>query len=257
MDALEHGIYRKNGLFIAGTDTGVGKTVVTAGLVRWARNRSLTAVAVKPVETGCAVRDGVLFPEDGTFLVAASEGSLSLDDCVPFRFSLPASPARAAAWEGSRLFMANLTEHVRAVASEVDLTIVEAAGGLMVPIEERLLMIDLIRELGCRVLLVGRTRLGTINHTLLSMEALQNRSIPVSGVILSQSNADEGPEEAYTPGDLARLLKDVSVVVLPHLDPQAIADPDRIAETMERSWGVDLLERWIFTQCSPCGAAQK
>jgi dethiobiotin synthetase len=236
---------KKRGLFIAGTDTGVGKTVVTAGLVRYARNQGLRCLAVKPVETGCKPREGVLYPEDGAFLREASENDLSLDDCAPFRFSLPASPARAAAMEGSKLFLSDLEEHVRTVSESADLTVVEPAGGLMVPIEENLMVIDLALRLGFPTVLVARSGLGTINHTLLSVEAFNRREIELAGIVLSAVADEPGPEEEYTPGDLSRLVGDVPVLVLPRLTAEAAGDPQRIAQVMAEAWPVGHLRKWL------------
>jgi dethiobiotin synthetase len=235
----------RKGLFITGTDTGVGKTVVTAGLVRFARNHGLRCVAVKPVETGCPVRAGILYPEDGTLLRAASQQDLSIDECAPFRFSLPASPARAAAVEGSRIFVSDLVEHVLAIAESRDFVIVEGAGGLMVPIEDRLMMIDFIQRLGYPVLLVARTRLGTVNHTLLSVEALRSREMSIAGIVLSSLDETTGPEELFTRRDIERLAGDLPVTVLPHLGSEITADPAKIADAMTEAWGVDLLARWV------------
>lgn len=230
---------------MAGTDTGVGKTVVAAGLVRYARNQGLRCVAVKPVETGCLPRDGMLYPEDGAFLREASENNVSLDDCVPFRFSLPASPARAAAMEGIKLFVSDLEEHVRAVAETADLTVVEAAGGLMVPIEEKLMVVDLARRLDFPTVLVARTGLGTINHTLLSVEALRHREIEQAGIVLSAVTDRSGPEEEFTPGDISRLVGDIPVLVLPRLGPDVSEEPGRIAQFMADTWPAGLLRRWV------------
>jgi dethiobiotin synthetase len=233
------------GLFITGTDTGVGKTLVTAGLVRYARKLGIGCVAVKPVETGCVIRAGSLFPEDGAFLRQASGEALSLDECAPYRFSIPASPARAAAMEGSRLFVSDLVEHVLTVSDSHDLVVVEGAGGLMVPIEEKLMMIDLVERLGYPVVLVAKSGLGTINHTLLSVEALRQREIDIAGIVLSSLDQDSGPEEPFTPRDIARLVKDVPVPVLPHLDPEIVVDPDKISQVMAEACG-EHLTYWLY-----------
>ena len=229
------------GLFVTGTDTGVGKTIVTAGLVRLARKRGLVCVGVKPVETGCAVRSGELHPEDGTFLVQASGDDISLDECAPIRFSMPASPARAAAMEGSAVHVSDLAEHVLAVADRTDLVVVEGAGGLMVPVEQDLMMIDLAERLQFPVVLVARSRLGTINHTMLSVAALHHRSMSLAAVVLSLIDTDPGPEEEFTAGDIARLIGPVPLLVLPHLTPEVAADADLIAGTMEKTWSPEVL----------------
>jgi len=233
------------GLFITGTDTGVGKTIVTAGLVNLAQERGLKAAAIKPVETGCVSRDGMLYPEDGAFLHGASAAGLSLDECVPWRFSLPASPARAAAMEGRRLNIPDLEEHVRAVTERFDLTLVEGAGGLMVPIQERLMMIDLVQRLGFPAVLVARARLGTLNHTLLSVEALRHRDIPVAAIVVSSLDAEQGPEEEYTPGDLVHLVPEIPVLRLPHLAADTRTRPDRIAQVMSEAWPQERIGRLL------------
>jgi len=238
-------MFKKKGLSVTGTDTGVGKTIIAAGLVKLARNKGLRAIAVKPVETGCMVREGQLYPEDGAFLHQASDGDLSLDECVPFRFSLPASPARAAAAVGSSLRIADLKEHVLTLAEHADLTVVEGAGGLMVPIQGNLMMIDLVEQLGFPTVIVGRAGLGTINHSMLTLNAIKQRGLEALGIVLSCSSLEPGPEEEFTPSDLARLVQPVPVLVLPYLSPDLKSEPARIAETIETSWPKEMLDQWL------------
>ena len=238
-------IFKKKGLFVTGTDTGVGKTIVAAGLVKVARNSGLRAVAVKPVETGCMVREGELYPEDGSFLHQASEGDLTLDECVPFRFSLPASPARAAAAVGSTLHVADLKEHVLALAEDADLTVVEGAGGLMVPIQGSFMMLDLIELLNFPTIIVARSGLGTINHSLLTLHALKQRGLETLGIVLSCSSPEPGPEEEFTPSDLARLTQPVPVLVMPYFPPEMNSNAAKIAETMTATWPKEILSRWL------------
>jgi dethiobiotin synthetase len=191
------------------------------------------------------VRDGILYPEDGAFLREAGENDLTLDECAPFRFSLPASPARAAAMEGRRLNLADIEEHIRAVVENSDFTVIEGAGGLMVPIQDDVMMIDLIRRLGYPALLVGRTRLGTLNHTLLSLNALKHYEIAPAGIVLSCMVNPAGPEEEYTPTDLNRFVRDVPVMVLPFLNSESATDASGIAEIMAASWPDDVIKRWL------------
>jgi len=240
--------HEKKGLFIAGTDTGVGKTMVAAGLVRLARDRGIRCVGIKPIETGCQVREGMLYPEDGAFLQLAAEGDLTLDQCAPLRFSVPASPARAAAMEGRILKLSDIEEHIRTIAEDADLTIVEGAGGLMVPIQERLMMIDLIQRLGYPTLLVGRTKLGTLNHTLLSLEALERRDIRTVGIVLSSTEPNPGPEEEFTPGELAKFVKDIPVVVLQHLEASTGKYPAKIANKISAIWPPDFVANCLGEQ---------
>ncbi len=239
------GSYRQKGLFIAGTDTGVGKTILAAGLVRLARHKGLRSLGVKPVETGCAYRSGELYPEDGVFLRDASEKDLSLDECVPYRFSLPASPARAATMVGTRLCLGDLVEHVFALAESADVIVVEGAGGLLVPIQDNLMMIDLIQRLGYPTILVARTRLGTVNHTLLSVQALEQRELEITGIVLSSSEGQGGVEEQFTPSDITRLVGNIPVAVLRYLEPEVRSDPYKIAMDIEKTFPGEILDRWL------------
>ena len=240
--------FQQKALFVTGTDTGVGKTVLSAGLIRWARNRGLKAVGVKPVETGCLLKSGMRYPEDGAALHKASQGDITLDECCPYRFSLPAAPYRAAAMEGSRIHVSELEEHVRTIVAGADLTVVEGAGGLMVPIYERALMIDFITSLRFPVLLSARMALGTMSHTLLSVEALKSREMSVLGIVLSPCSDRPGPEEEYTPQDIARLAGDIPVATLPRFHTDQLADPEVIAQTMDEHWPGTLLERWVYQE---------
>jgi dethiobiotin synthetase len=233
------------GLFVTGTDTGVGKTVISTSLVRLARRRGVNAVGIKPVETGCDWKAGVLHPEDGALLTAASDNEISLDEVTPFRFSLPASPARAAAMEGRKLMLADIVAHISAIAESAEMVIVEGAGGLMVPIQENLMMIDMVERLGFPVVLVARMRIGTINHTLLSVSALEARSLGIAGIVLSCSSREFGPEEEHTAGDIARLVKHIPVAVTPFLDENVLAHPDSIADAIQASWPKEFLSRLL------------
>ncbi len=233
------------GLFIVGTDTGVGKTFVATAICRALRELGVRAVGIKPVETGCVLKDGELFPEDGAALQAACDNELPLKDCAPFRFTFPAAPARAAALDGARLSVADLAAAVERVATADMFVVVEGAGGLMVPINNRELMIDLVQELRAPTILVGRSRLGAINHVLLSLEALAVRNVPVSAVVLSQTEETQGPEEPYTPEDLADFT-DVPILRMPRLS-QDSHDPAAGARIILNHWPRSVISRWTHT----------
>mgnify|MGYP003591359476 CR=1 FL=1 len=146
-------------IFISGTDTGVGKTLISSGLVRLARKRGINCVGIKPVETGCPIKDGMLEPIDGRILWEAGDRSFSLDECAPYRFAMPASPFRAAAMEDSNLRVSDIVEHVLAVSEDATMTVVEGAGGLMAPVEDHKMMIDIIEQLRFPTILVARISL--------------------------------------------------------------------------------------------------
>ena len=237
--------HRQKALFVTGTDTGVGKTLVAVGLLRLARDRGIAVRALKPIETGCRHQDGILWPEDGSFLREALDEEADIGEIVPYRFSLPASPARAALAEKQTINADDLVDRIRATVRDADLTVIEGAGGLMVPINMDTNMIDLAQLLGYPVVLTARTRLGTINHTLLSLEALERRSLPVAAVVLSHISPERGPEEEFTPQDLDRLAGGIPVLVLPHLDSETVGSPRRISKIMAQSWPEEVINLLI------------
>jgi len=159
------------GIFVAGTDTDAGKTIVAAALVA-----ALGAGYWKPVQSGLDE-----LPGGDTAVVARLTGHDPADFPPPvYAFRAPLAPDQAAELEGQAL------DPGRIVLPASDrLLVVEAAGGLMVPLDNHTLMIDLAGRLGLPIVLAARTGLGTINHTLLSLEALRHRGLPVAGVIFS------------------------------------------------------------------------
>ena len=187
------------GVFVTGTDTDAGKTVVAAALVA-----ALGGLYWKPVQSGLEQSPG----GDGA-VVAALTGHLPEDFPQPaYAFQAPLSPDQAAALEGRRI------DPERIVLPEVQrFLVVEGAGGLMVPLDETTLMIDLAGRLGLPVVLAARTGLGTLNHTLLSLEALARRGLPVAGVVFS------GPDHPRNLETIRRLGGVPVLGRIPWLDP--------------------------------------
>jgi len=178
------------GLFITGTDTGVGKTVVACVLIRALRRRGIDAAGMKAVETGV----GEAGPLDALALREASGGGDPLDLVCPQRFQLPVAPAVAAAAAGSALDLGSIRTAFAALATRHDCVVVEGAGGLLVPLTASTCMADLARDLALPLLVVARARLGTISHTLLTLEVARGRGLPLVGVVISR-----GPDPISPP----------------------------------------------------------
>jgi dethiobiotin synthase len=161
------------GLFITGTDTNVGKTVLAAALMHRYRH-DFSVRYWKPVQTG--------FPEDDDTAVVRGLGECSEAEILDtgIRLPRPLSPHLAAALRGTSIDIRALASQARAEAG----WIVEGAGGVLVPLNDTELMIDLIRLLGLAAVVMARSALGTINHTLLTLEALRARRIPIAGVVM-------------------------------------------------------------------------
>lgn len=178
-------------LFVAGTDTGVGKTFFCAHFLKYLLNRHIVAGYQKWVSTGDAEQ-----PADLDFCIQTAGPAVDaadIDRQVPFRFPLPASPHLAAELAGREVDAGVIISAFRTMAEKYELLIVEGVGGLLVPLRRDLLLIDLVARVRPPVLLVARSGLGTLNHTLLSLEALHRRNIPVLGVVFSDT-PDPGDE---------------------------------------------------------------
>jgi dethiobiotin synthetase len=180
------------GFFVTGTDTGVGKTHVAVALTRYLRGRGLRVFGFKPIETGCpADESGERLGDDQRALCEAA-GSWQRGELRGlYRLATPVAPLVAARQEGVTLELARVAEVGRTGSAEADVTVVEGAGGWRVPITDTEDMASLARLLGLPVVVVGRATLGTINHTLLTVEAIQRDQCRIAGVVLSRRPEDD------------------------------------------------------------------
>lgn len=200
-------------LFVAGTDTGVGKSAVATALCRALAARGLRVGVFKPAETGCA---DPARPADALALIEASGCRAPLATVCPYRFREPLAPAVAARREGRAVDAAVLDARLAEIRAGHDLVVCEGAGGLLVPLAEGILSADWIGSADLPVLLVARLGLGTINHTLLSARYLRERGIPLLGTVLSATDAGAGPAEETNPEVLAGHPEVGLLGVLPH-----------------------------------------
>lgn len=192
-----------NRIFITGTDTGVGKTVVSAILTA-----GLNGFYWKPIQSGL---------EMGTDTEWVREKAGLTDDhffSETYRLTQPLSPHEAAVRDGVRIDLDAFKMPEVPVAGHL---IIEGAGGIMVPLNETHLMTDLMKRLGAPVMLVARTSLGTINHTLLSLEQLRREGIEVMGVIMNGPR-NQGNKEAVERHGRVSVLAEIEPVM--HIDPQ-------------------------------------
>lgn len=176
----------KRALFIAGTDTGVGKTAVGVTLARLIAARGTTVRARKPVETGCHSHHGRLQPADAALLQAAAGANESLATVCPYPFEATVSAERAARLVGARLSLDDLVSACRAGVVAEDFLLVEGAGGLLSPVAEQATVADLARALALPVLLVVPDRLGCLNQALLCTEALAARGLRCAAIVLNR-----------------------------------------------------------------------
>ena len=212
------------GFFVTGTDTGVGKTRVACALVTRLRALGLDVGAMKPVETGV----GPTGPADAIALRAAAGSVDPLEDVCPQRFVLPAAPDVAAAAEGRSVDLAAIRAAFERVKVRHEWLVAEGAGGLLAPLTEAVSVADLAGWLGLPLVLVARARLGTINHTRLTLEAARARGLGVAGVVISRADGELSDPDARNLARLRSELGELWVGELPFLAPGAPVPPDAI-----------------------------
>jgi dethiobiotin synthetase len=222
------------GLFVTGTDTGVGKTVLSAALLATIRAAGETVRAHKPVLTG--LDDDLapnIWPPDHVLLGAAA--AMSPTDVAPLRLGPATSPHLAAQMTGADIDPHALLDAARAGTSD-EIAVVEGVGGLLVPLAEDYLVLDLARELGLPLLIAARTGLGTINHSLLSVRVARSAGLAVAAVVLTPWPGDPSALELSNRATIAR-LGEVDVEVLPVLPGPDIAGLARAGEGLPwRGW---------------------
>jgi dethiobiotin synthetase len=172
------------GVFITGTNTGVGKTFVATKIARQLCLRDIKVIPKKPIESGCLKRDGQLIPQDAVALKEAANYTGDLSDVCPYRFEPPISPVRAAHLANKVLTTEQLV-NICLQGSENGFTLVEGAGGFYSPLAENGLNADLAVALQLPVVLVASDTLGVLNQVLLNVEAIQMRGLPLAGVVLN------------------------------------------------------------------------
>jgi dethiobiotin synthetase len=192
------------GLFVTGTDTGVGKTVITAALAAGLRAAGRQVGVMKPVETGCAREGGELRAADAEYL-AERAGSPDPGALIcPCRYESPLAPAAAARLERRPVDL----DAIRGAHAELrrrhPFLLVEGAGGAAVPLTDDLLLADLAAEFGYALLVVARAGLGTLNHTLLTLELARGRGVLVFGIVLNRYPREPGLAERTNPEELRR-----------------------------------------------------
>lgn len=200
-----------NGVFVTGTDTEVGKTYVSVLTAKWLRSRGIDVGVMKPVETGCVEIDGRLVAADAQALVAAAGVADEMSLVAPCCLRKPLAPLVAAELEGASVDVSMILECFRELSARHSFMIVEGAGGLLVPLTDECTILDLASQMELALLVVTASRLGAINHSLLTLEAAKAREVPVAGLVVNflTPESDEAQRtNAMTLGDL------VSVPVL-------------------------------------------
>ncbi len=209
----------KKAYFVAGTDTGVGKTMVSSALLHAYAQQGLKSAGMKPVAAGCNEIDGRLVSEDVAMLLAAGNARTAFETHNPYAFAPPIAPHIAAAAEKVVIRPRVIHDAFRNLSAMADVVIVEGVGGFRVPLSEQFDTADLAQLLNLPVILVVGMRLGCINHTLLTTESIQARGLELAGWVANRID----PEMSAFEENLQALDQRIGAPclgVLPHL-PQA------------------------------------
>jgi dethiobiotin synthetase len=215
-------------VFVTGTDTGIGKTVVTCGLTAFfSLRKGLNVGVMKPLEAGLTLHGKDLLPWDAILLKEASGSQDDLSLINPYCFESPLAPETASELEHVRIDLEMLDRIYSQLTASHDLLFIEGAGGILVPIMKNFFYVDLMKRWDVCALVIARLGLGTINHTLLTCRYLKQEGISIAGVIL---NDNEGKKDlaAKTNPEMLRRYLDVPLLgVFPHLEPVPKGLPDR------------------------------
>ena len=222
-------------IFITGTGTDVGKTVVTRGVVRALVNRGVNLRAVKPIESGVPIVNGRAQPHDATALIRAAKQQHSIEQTCRYMFGAAVSPHLAARMENQVIDLDEVRIFLEQASQDCDLLLSEGAGGLMVPITETTLFADFVASFKAELLIISPNILGTINTTLLTIEAARKRDIPILGVILNH-----GENNSVKNDEAIALFGQVPIIgTFPCLDD--IDDDDALAAAAAQYLDLDKL----------------
>jgi dethiobiotin synthetase len=211
-------------LFITGIDTDVGKTYIGRVLIKALIKAGHACEPRKPIETGCKLIAGELIPEDASLYVQATQGKTSLAEVCPYRYEPPISPERAIRLTNTTVNVKDLVEICKPT-NKPEYLFVEGAGGFYSPLCSDGLNADLAQELKANVILIVKDRLGCINQTLLTIEAIKSRKLNLPVIVLNQTRAHE--ESSMNNLEDLRLRLDTPIVAVPNMID---ADQDKLDE---------------------------
>ncbi len=205
-----------HGVFITGTDTGVGKTLVTAAMASALMDQGVNVGVMKPIATGSA--DGRGF-SDPDWLLSVTGTQDAPDLVAPYRFRLAAAPLVAAAHANVSINLTRITQALQTLSARHDCVLVEGIGGVLVPVAPDFFVVDLIYRLGLPALVVTRAGLGSINHTLLTLDCLRRRGVLILGVVFNHpASPSAAPDESATIPTILRLAHVRSFGELPYCE---------------------------------------
>jgi dethiobiotin synthetase len=196
-----------DGIFITGTDTEVGKTLIAAGLVVALQDQGIDVGVMKPLESGAPRFESAPIPRDAFYLKEIARIQDDLDLINPYCFQAPLAPGVAAEREGVEVGLQRIKGAYEELKGRHQFMVVEGAGGLLVPIAKGTLLPELIKLLDLPLLVVARSTLGTVNHALLTLAYCQQEGLEVKGMVINKSTPDADPAEDSNPQLIAQFSR--------------------------------------------------
>ena len=225
------------GLFVTGTDTEVGKTMVAGAIARHLRRAGRRVEVLKPATSGCRRDRGQLVSADAEFLAACADSRRTLAEIAPLRMALPLAPNVAARREGRDVDLDAIFDTYRrlARADDVDAVIVEGIGGLLCPIRDDFWVIHLAKMTALPLVIVARPGLGTINHTLLTLSAARRAGLSVAGVVVNRYHTDATDVDLAAQTNPAQIAErgGVNVLALVPNDPRSSVEKATIGNDVQ------------------------
>jgi dethiobiotin synthetase len=239
------------GFFVTGTDTGVGKTIITAALIKAAHILGFKACGMKPIETGCKrtenrEENNSIIPPDGSFLRETTGTGESIDLITPVRFENPLAPLPASETEDKPIDLDKIKTAYKELSNRYDVIIIEGIGGLLVPIKKDHFVIDLAKDFGLPIIVVSKPGLGTINHTMLTVNCAIKEGLTIAGIIINYCQPPERTLAENTNPEIIRRLSPVPVIgIFPYLKDLEISTIEM--ETV-KNLDIELIRTFLQSQ---------
>jgi len=233
----------ERGFFISATDTSVGKTVVSAAIIRALTIMGFKTAGMKPIETGCLKSGEMLQSSDGAFLKKLTVMDEKINIVSPYLFELPVSPYVASYKEKKEIRLGVILKAYDALLKKYDAIVVEGAGGLYVPIHKDYFMADLAREMELPLVIVARPGLGTINHSLLTISYARSKGVEIAGILFNYiSQPEDSVAEKMNPDTLQELTDVPFLGTFPYLP---VLEEETIDRAVLRNIDIGKLKRSI------------
>lgn len=213
------------GLFITGTDTGVGKTVVTAGLAGALQARGLDVGIMKPAASGAVMNAGRLISSDVAFLLKSLGSNIQnsqddLDLIAPLTIKPPLAPLAASLLENIEVKPEKILKAFETMRQKHDFILVEGIGGILVPITETYSVADLIKDMELSIIIVARPGIGTINHTLLTINEAEKRGLDIKGFIINDMDFNQASDAEKTNPEIIKKISGHALLGILPFDPK-------------------------------------